>query len=94
VPENQRLPAVEGFCNSQGIRGKTRENKNVTGGARFTDGRAGLGLEIVEDDALEVGDDDIARDFGGAAFGLEFLDVLEGLGAGFFEGLAGAFVLG
>jgi len=55
--------------------------------------RFGLGFEVVEGDAGEVGDDDIARGFLGAAFVEQILEVLEGLGLGLAEVLAEALVL-
>ena len=52
-----------------------------------------VGFEVVEGKALEVGEEDVAGDLVATAYGLEVLDVVEGLGLGGFEAGSGGLVL-
>ena len=64
------------------------------GGLEVGEGRGWIGgVEVVYDDAIEVGDDDVLGEVGGAAFAGEGLDVVEGLRGGFREVLAFGLVL-
>ena len=53
----------------------------------------GVGFKIVESEALEVGEQDVAGDLGGAAYCLEILNVVEGLDLGSFQARASGLVL-
>lgn len=48
-------------------------------------GRGVVAVEIEDDDAVEVGEDDVLGDFGSASVSGEVLDIGEGLGLGFGE---------
>ena len=54
----------------------------------------GVGFEVMEGEACEVGDEDVAGGFVGAVLGVEVLDVVDGLGVDFGEVAAAGFVFG